>query len=46
MPEEIKFYYDYKSPFTYLALAPALELEATHDVRLRFHDDRVDAEIR
>jgi 2-hydroxychromene-2-carboxylate isomerase len=36
MPEEIKFYYDYKSPFTYLALAPALELEATHDVRLRF----------
>jgi 2-hydroxychromene-2-carboxylate isomerase len=36
MPEEIKFYYDYKSPFTYLAFAPALGLEATHDVRLRF----------
>src|SRR5216683_2427326 len=35
MPETVKFYYDYKSPFTYLAFAPALELEATHDVRLR-----------
>ena len=36
MAEEIKFYYDYKSPFTYLAFAPALELEHTHQVRLRF----------
>jgi 2-hydroxychromene-2-carboxylate isomerase len=35
MSEKIKFYYDYKSPFTYLAFAPALELESTHDVRLR-----------
>ncbi len=32
----IKFYYDFKSPFTYLAFAPALELERTHRVRLRF----------
>jgi 2-hydroxychromene-2-carboxylate isomerase len=36
MPEEIKFYYDYKSPFTYLAFEPALQLESTHSVRLRF----------
>jgi 2-hydroxychromene-2-carboxylate isomerase len=36
MAEEIKFYYDYKSPFTYLAFSPAVELETTHDVRLRF----------
>lgn len=32
----IKFYYDFKSPFTYLAFAPALDLERTHRVRLRF----------
>ena len=42
MPEEIKFYYDYKSPFTYLAFAPALELETTHDVRLRFIPHELD----
>src|ERR1700757_2135316 len=42
MSEEIKFYYDYKSPFTYLAFAPALELEATHDVRLRFIPHELD----
>lgn len=36
MSEELKFYYDYKSPFTYLALRPAIELEATYDVHLRF----------
>src|SRR5262245_11404485 len=42
MAEEIKFYYDYKSPFTYLAFAPALELEVTHDVRLRFIPHEVD----
>jgi 2-hydroxychromene-2-carboxylate isomerase len=42
MPEEIKFYYDYKSPFTYLAFAPALELEATHQVRLRFIPHELD----
>ncbi len=32
----IKLYYDYKSPFTYLAMAPAYELEFTHNVRLRY----------
>ncbi len=32
----IKFYYDFKSPFTFLALEPALELERSHRVRLRF----------
>jgi 2-hydroxychromene-2-carboxylate isomerase len=42
MPEEIKFYFDYKSPFTYLAFAPALELEATHDIRLRFIPHELD----
>jgi 2-hydroxychromene-2-carboxylate isomerase len=36
MPETIKFYYDYKSPFTYLAFGPTLELEQTHQVELRF----------
>jgi 2-hydroxychromene-2-carboxylate isomerase len=33
---EVKFYYDYKSPFTYLAMEPAYALEKTHRVRLRF----------
>ena len=33
--ETIKFYYDYKSPFTYLALEPAFALEQSHRVRLR-----------
>jgi 2-hydroxychromene-2-carboxylate isomerase len=42
MAEEIKFYYDYKSPFTYLAFAPALELETTHNVRLRFIPHELD----
>jgi 2-hydroxychromene-2-carboxylate isomerase len=42
MLEEIKLYYDYKSPFTYLALAPALELETTHHVRLRFIPHELD----
>lgn len=32
----VKFYYDYKSPFTYLAMEPAYALEQTHRVRLRF----------
>ncbi len=32
----IKFYYDFKSPFTFLAFDPALGLERTHRVRLRF----------
>ena len=34
--ETIKLYYDYKSPFTYLAMAPAYDLERTHRIRLRF----------
>lgn len=34
--ETIKFYYDFKSPFTYLAMEPAYRLEETHRVRLRF----------
>jgi len=42
MPEEIKFYYDYKSPFSYLAFVPALELEANHDIRLRFIPHELD----
>ena len=33
---ELKFYFAYTSPFTYLAMAPAYELERTHHVRLRF----------
>ncbi len=32
----IKFYYDFKSPFTFLAFDPALDLERTHRVRMRF----------
>jgi len=32
----IKFYYDFKSPFTFLAFDPALNLERTHRVRIRF----------
>ena len=35
-PFTIKFYYDFKSPFSFLAFEPALELEKTHHVRLRF----------
>lgn len=34
--ETVKFYFDFKSPFTYLALEPALELERSHRVKLRF----------
>jgi 2-hydroxychromene-2-carboxylate isomerase len=34
--ETIKLYYDFKSPFTYLAMEPAYQLENTHRVRLRF----------
>ncbi len=32
----IKFYYDFKSPFTFLAFDPAVDLDLTHRVRLRF----------
>ena len=35
-PLTIKFYYDFKSPFTFLAFDPALDLERTHRVRVRF----------
>lgn len=31
----VKLYYDYKSPFAYLAMAPAYALEQSHRVRLR-----------
>jgi 2-hydroxychromene-2-carboxylate isomerase len=40
--EAIRFYYDYKSPFTYLAFEPALGLEETHRVRLRFIPHELD----
>ena len=33
---EIKFYFAYTSPFTYLAWAPARDLERTHRVKVRF----------
>ncbi len=33
---EVKFYFAYTSPFTYLAWAPARDLERTHRVKLRF----------
>jgi 2-hydroxychromene-2-carboxylate isomerase len=33
---EIKFYFAYTSPFTYLAMEPAYALERTHRVQLRF----------
>lgn len=33
---EIKFYFAYTSPFTYLAMAPAYALERSHRVALRF----------
>jgi 2-hydroxychromene-2-carboxylate isomerase len=42
--EPIKFYYDYKSPFTFLAFAPALELERTHRVKLAFYPHVFDFE--
>jgi 2-hydroxychromene-2-carboxylate isomerase len=32
----IKLYFDYKSPFTYLAMGPAYDLMRTHRVRLRY----------
>jgi 2-hydroxychromene-2-carboxylate isomerase len=33
---EVKLYFAYTSPFTYLAMAPAYDLERTHHVRIRF----------
>lgn len=35
-PLEIKFYFAYTSPFTYLALEPAYALERSHNVHVRF----------
>jgi 2-hydroxychromene-2-carboxylate isomerase len=35
-PLEIKFYFAYTSPFTYLAIEPAYALEQSHQVRIRF----------
>jgi 2-hydroxychromene-2-carboxylate isomerase len=32
----IKLYYDFKSPFTYLAMGPAYHLMETHRVRIRY----------
>ena len=34
--EIIKFYYDFKSPYTYLALEPAFQLEKEYPIKLRF----------
>jgi 2-hydroxychromene-2-carboxylate isomerase len=35
-PLEIKFYFAYTSPFTYLAMEPIYALELSHNVRVRF----------
>jgi 2-hydroxychromene-2-carboxylate isomerase len=40
--ETLKFYFDFKSPFSYLALAPTLALEQSHRVRIRFMPYEVD----
>jgi 2-hydroxychromene-2-carboxylate isomerase len=40
--ETVKFYYDFKSPFTYLAFEPACRLETTHRVHLRFIPHELD----
>ncbi len=34
--EPVKLYYDYKSPFTYLAMEPAFALEEAYRIRLRY----------
>lgn len=34
-PEELKLYFDYKSPFAYLAMEPALDLPSRYALRLR-----------
>ena len=44
-PLTIKFYYDFKSPFTFLAFDPAVDLERTHRVRLRFIPHLFDFEV-
>ena len=35
-PKEIKLYFDYKSPFAYLASGPAFELDRRFQVRVRW----------
>src|SRR5258708_34635068 len=35
-PHEIKFYFAYTSPYSYLAMQPAYALERSHRVRVRF----------
>ena len=35
-PEQVKLYFDYKSPFAYLAMRPAFELPERYDVRVRW----------
>jgi 2-hydroxychromene-2-carboxylate isomerase len=42
--ETVKFYYDYKSPFTYLALEPTLDLERSY--RLRVSPIPLEVDIR
>ena len=34
--DELKLYFDYKSPFAYLAVEPALDLERRYRVQLRW----------
>ena len=37
MPDEtVKLYYDYKSPFTYLAMQPMYDLEQAYRIKLRY----------
>ncbi|HLK84904.1 MAG TPA: DsbA family protein [Candidatus Binataceae bacterium] len=36
MPHELKFYFAYTSPVSYLAKDPAYALERSHDVRIRY----------
>ncbi len=38
----IRLYYDYKSPFTYLAMAPAYALMESHRVKLRYIPREID----
>jgi 2-hydroxychromene-2-carboxylate isomerase len=35
-PHEIKLYFAYTSPYSYLAIQPAYDLERSHNVRVRF----------
>ena len=36
IPHEIKLYFAYTSPYSYLAMQPAYDLELSHQVRVRF----------